>query len=248
MRAFLDIPYGKLQNPAQKLNVYLPDEGDSFPVFIFIHGGGLVNGDKDKPDFARTFEKRGIALVSINYRMYPEAKYPDYIEDCAEALAWVFENIGSYCKPNGIYAGGNSAGGYLSMMLCFDRSWLAKYGISPMQFAGFIHDAGQPTAHFRKIQYDGFDQKRVIIDETAPLYHIGVDPEYPPMLFIVSDNDRQNRYEQTMLTISTLKHFGHEGDSVQLEIMHGKHCEYHRLYDENGDNIFAKTVAEYILR
>ena len=96
------------------------------------------------------------------------------------------------------------------------------------------------------LEYSGIDSKRVIIDETAPIYHIGVDEKYSPMLFIVSDNDMQNRYEQTMLTLSTLKHFGHEGDSVKLVVMHGKHCQYTREHDENGDVVFGKIVVDYI--
>ena len=248
MRSFLDIKYGN-EHQLQKLDIHLPDEGDAFPVFIYFHGGGLKDGDKAASylcDAAKTTAKDGIAFVSVNYRMYPDAKYPDYIEDCAEAVAWIFGNIGKYCKPNGIYVGGSSAGGYLSMMLCFDKSWLGKYGISPLDVAGYIHDAGQPTAHFTVLKYNDIDPRRVIIDETAPLYHIGVDETYSPMLFIVSDNDRQNRYEQTMLTLSTLKHFGHEGDKVKLTVMHGKHCQYMREYNEKGETILGTIIAKYI--
>ena len=77
------------------------------------------------------------------------------------------------------------------MMLCFDRRWLAVHGLSPMDFSGFIHDAGQPTAHFTVLKYRGIDSRRVIVDETAPLYHIGVDETYPPMRFLVSDHDME---------------------------------------------------------
>ena len=139
MRSFFDIQYGELKNPAQKLDIHLPDEGSKFPVFVYFHGGGLKDGDKAAQhlvDNAATTTKSGIAFVSVNYRMYPDAKYPEFIEDCAESVAWVFKNIEKYCKPNGIYVGGSSAGGYLSMMLCFDKSWLNKYGISPLDITG----------------------------------------------------------------------------------------------------------------
>ena len=246
MRSFIDLTYGELGNCAQKLDVYLPDLGDSFPVMVYFHGGGLQSGDKGVTNIAETLVKRGIALVSANYRMYPTAKYPEFVEDAAEAVAWVFENISKYCKPESIYVGGSSAGGYLSMMLCFDRKWLAKYNISPMDVSGFIHDAGQPTAHFKVLAERGIDSRRVIIDDSAPLYHIGVDNEYPRMLFIVSDNDMQNRYEQTMLVISTLKHFGHQGDKVKLIVKKGTHVQYTKEFCENGENVFAKIVADYI--
>ena len=65
------------------------------------------------------------------------------------------------------------------------------------------------------------------------------------MLFIVSDNDMPNRYEQTLLTVSTLKHFGH-GDKVSLEIIHGGHCEQDNRNNADGDNELGAIVKGYI--
>ena len=248
MKIFSDIAYAG-ESPLQKLDIILPDEGSIFPVFIYIHGGGIENGDKAGLNFFSTMTDRGIAIVSINYRMYPNTKYPEFIEDCAMATDWTMKNIGRYCKPRGFYLGGSSAGGYLSMMLCFDKRWLAPYGIKPTDIDGYIHDAGQPTAHFNVLKYSGIDSKRVIVDETAPLYHIGVDEKYSRMLFIVSDNDRENRYEQTLLVLSTLKHFGHTEPEVTWKLMHGKHCEYLRDYmlSPEGVSPFGTVAADFIL-
>jgi hypothetical protein len=64
------------------------------------------------------------------------------------------------------------------------------------------------------------------------------------MRFIVSDNDMKGRYEQTMLMLSTLSHFGYEGfDHV---VMHGKHCEYCKKYDENGESILGRLIYDFI--
>ena len=62
---------------------------------------------------------------------------------------------------------------------------------------------------------------------------------------IVYDNDMKNRYEQIMLLISTLKHFGHT-ENVTLQVMHGTHCAYVKRVDENGDSILGKLVLELI--
>ncbi len=243
MKTILDVCYSQEQN--QYLDIYLP-ESEAFSVFLFFHGGGLCAGDKAGAKyFAEYLTARGIAVVSANYRMYPQAKYPDFLEDSAEAVAWVMENMKQYGKVQKIYVGGSSAGGYISQMLCFDRRWLAKYGISPMDITGFIHDAGQPTCHFNVLKERGIDSRRIIVDESAPLYHIGVDSEYPPMLVIVSDQDIQNRYEQTVLLMSTLKHFGLEG-VAQMKLMSGKHTAYIKIYEENGDNVFGKLVWEFV--
>ncbi len=244
MKKFLDVCYS--EETKQCLDIYLPDT-EQFKTFVYFHGGGIQAGDKsDVKFFCEYLANRGIAAVSVNYRMYPQAKYPEFIEDVAESVAWVFDNINKYGKSTGIYVGGSSAGGYMSQLLCFNKEYLARHNINVMDIAGFVHDAGQPTAHFNVLQKSGIDGKRVIVDETAPLYYVGVDNEYPPMLIIVSDNDMFNRFEQTQLLITTLKHFGH-GDKITYKLMHGNHCAYVEAETQDGDGGFGQTVADFIL-
>ena len=131
------------------------------------------------------------------------------------------------------------------MMLCFDRRWLNAVGIDLSEISGYFHDAGQPTAHFNVLKYSGVDRRRVIIDETAPLYYIGVEESYPKMAFIVSDNDMKNRYEQTMLVLGTLRHFGYDMDKVILHEMHGTHTHYARKDYDNGVT-YSEMIKELI--
>ena len=188
---------------------------------------------------------RGIALASVNYRMYPTARYPDFVEDAAHAVAWVSRNIGAYGRYQRIVVGGSSAGGYLSMMLCFDPRWYATCGEFPVPVTAYVHDAGQPTCHYNVLRERGIDPGRVIVDDSAPLYHVGTSESYPPMLFIVSDNDMENRYEQTELMRSTLRHFGH-GDKISYRLMHGKHCAYNKAVDETGSSVLGSLVSSFI--
>lgn len=240
MKTIRNIAYGS--HPARILDVHLPD-CPSFPVFLYFHGGGLESGSRaDQTALFEHLTKNGIAAVSADYRMYPEAKYPDFIEDAAAAAAWCRANMPAYGGTD-VFIGGSSAGGFLSMMLCFDRRWLGAHGLSAMDFTGFVHDAGQPTCHFNVLRERGVDGRRVIVDDSAPLYHIGEDEAYPPMLLIVADNDMENRYEQTQLVLSTLKHFGH---TAALKVMHGGHCEYVDQIDEDNVSILGKTVADFI--
>ena len=243
MRKVENICYCDIGHPRHYLDLYLPDS-DTFDVFVYFHGGGLENGSKDNAlaESGQYLLERNIAVVAVNYRMYPSAVFPEFIRDAAAAVAWTFKNINNYGTAKGIYVGGSSAGGYLSMMLCFDKSYLAPHKIHPTQIAGFIHDAGQPTSHFNVLREQGIDSRRVIVDKTAPLYFIGQEPEYAPMLFIVSDNDMENRYEQTMLVLSTLKHFRYDQSKIALKVMNGTHCHYVRRY-ENG---LGTLVHEFI--
>ena len=250
MKHLPDIPYTLAAHPEQKLDLYLPDDAASFPLFLYFHGGGIESGDKAIEGVAKTLTDRGIAVASANYRMYPEARYPDFICDAAAACAWVKKHIGEYGSCEKIFVGGSSAGGYLSMMLCFDPKYLAPYGLKPTDFAGFIHDAGQPTTHFNVLRERGLDPRRVIVDEAAPLFYVTAETagRVPPMLLIVSDNDIPARYEQTMLFMAQMKKTGFDMDKVQIKVMHGTHCAYCNAKDGHGDSILGLICCEYITK
>jgi hypothetical protein len=77
-RKFLDIPYAHL-SPTQKLDIYLPDEGEGpFPVIVAIHGGAFMGCDKGDLQVLPMLEglKRGYAVVAINYRLSWEPGSP----------------------------------------------------------------------------------------------------------------------------------------------------------------------------
>ncbi len=120
IRKFLDISYAPL-SPAQKLDIYLPDEGvGPFPVIIAIHGGAFMGCDKADMQVLPMLEglKRGYAVVSINYRMSGEAQFPALVHDAKAAVRWVRANSKRYkFDLQRIAAWGGSAGGYLVTML-----------------------------------------------------------------------------------------------------------------------------------
>lgn len=119
-RRFLNIPYAA-RSPAEKLDIYLPDSGDGpFPVIVAIHGGAFMGCDKADMQVMPMLEslKRGYAVVSINYRLSWEAKFPALVEDGKAAIRWIRANASQYkLDPEKIAAWGGSAGGYLSTML-----------------------------------------------------------------------------------------------------------------------------------
>ena len=133
------------------------------------------------------------------------------------------------------------------MMLCFDDRYLGRVGLKPTEIDAYIHDAGQPTSHFNVLKEFGKDSRRVITDETAPLFFVGTAEQYSPMLFIVSDQDMVGRYEQTLLTVKTLQHFGHE-ERVFLTVMKGKHCKYVYQEDENGEGILGTVLLSFLTK
>jgi acetyl esterase/lipase len=117
-----------------KLDIYAPAEGRDLPVVVWIHGGGLRGGKKKVPEALRG---QGLVVVAPNYRLHPKVKAPAYIEDVAAAVAWTFENIGSYGgSSEKIVVSGHSAGGYLASMVGLDKRWLAKHEIDADRIAG----------------------------------------------------------------------------------------------------------------
>ena len=248
MKFFPSIAYRKDATASQTLDLYIPDV-NGFPTFVHFHGGGLEAGDKKSMQATGEYlAAHGIAFATANYRLYPDAVYPEFIRDAAAAVAWVKKHILEYGGNDSIFVGGDSAGAYLSMMLCFDNRWLTPHRIDPAKLAGFIHDAGQPTNHYNVLREYGNDPRSIIVDEKAPLYHVGRAKEYAPMLFLVSDDDMENRYEQTMLMVSTLKHFGYDLTKIELEVLSGKHCAIVKQRDESGNNVLGKRIEQFILK
>ena len=247
MKVIENIYYTRAQSPFQSLDLYLP-ECESFPVVIYFHYGGFTGGDKSGYKFIPFLQERGIAVISANYRLYPEAAYPDFLRDGAMAVAWAYKHMPEYGNITGYFIGGSSAGGYLTEMLCFDKKYLAVHKLHPKMIAGFVHMAGQPTTHFNVLRERGLDSRRVIIDEAAPLYHIGNEAEYAPMMFFVSDNDMKNRLEQTMLAVSTLRHFGYDESKFECHVMAGKHCQFEKFVDEDGQSTFGHMLVGFINR
>lgn len=245
MNVMKDIAYGR--HEMHKLDVYLPAEKVK-SVFLYFHGGGLKAGDKvDAELFADYLCRQGVALISSNYRMYPNASYPEYILDAADSVAWTLEYMRRELGCHKLYVGGSSAGGYLSLMLCFDHKYLKNVGVDPDFIAGYLHDAGMTTTHYNILREErGLSYKRIIVDEAAPLYYVGLAESYPPMRFVVSDGDVATRMEQTQLMLATLTRFGYTGfDHV---LMSGKHCAYCVETDEQGQSVFAQMVYDFICR
>jgi acetyl esterase/lipase len=188
------------------LDIYLPGTTD-FATVVWFHGGGLTSGNKFIPE---GLKNQGIAVVAVNYRLYPKVKSPTYIDDAAAAVAWVFKNIASYGgNPNLIFVAGHSAGGYLTSMLGLDKSYLNSYDIDSDAIAGLIPYSGHTITHFtvrseRELKWDD-----VRVDHMAPLAHIRKDS--PPIILITGDRELElhGRYEENAYFWRMLQIIGH---------------------------------------
>lgn len=178
------------------------------PVVVWFHGGGLTGG---KAKIYNELKETDYVIVAPEYRLLPTVEIDSCIDDAAKAVAWVFENIKDYGgDPSKIFVSGHSAGGYLTSMIGFDKSRLAKYNIDADSIAGLIPFSGQAITHYewRKI-HNGMSPLQPTIDQWAPLYHIRKDA--PPYIIVSGDRNLElyGRYEENAYLWRMLKLLEH---------------------------------------
>lgn len=102
------------ESKTQTLDVYLPKHSkNSSPVVIYAHPGGFRFGDKSMGSaaIAKGFLDNGYALVTVNYRLSGEARFPSAVQDFFAAIAYIKNNATNFkIDPNNIYLFGESAG------------------------------------------------------------------------------------------------------------------------------------------
>lgn len=139
-----NIAYGT--QARQQLDIYIPKHtpAHKLPVVIFFYGGSWESGQKEDYLFAaEAFASRGYLTVVPNYRVYPEVKFPDVMQDPASAAKWVKTNITAYGgDDNQIFLVGHSAGAHLLTMLALNPEYLNQRNLSPTDFAGYVGLAG----------------------------------------------------------------------------------------------------------
>ncbi len=102
------------------LRIYVPDGSGPFAVMMNFHGGGWVIGDNDTADAQcrEMCRRAGVAVVSVDYRLAPEHRYPAAADDCYAATVWAAANAGSFnADGSRIAVGGDSAGGNLAAVV-----------------------------------------------------------------------------------------------------------------------------------
>jgi acetyl esterase/lipase len=198
-----------------KLDIYYPAGTGNFATVVWFHGGGLEGGSKQIP---AELKNRGVAVVAVNYRLSPEAENPSYIVDAAEATAWVFRNIKNYGgDPGKIFVSGHSAGGYLALMVGFDKSYMAVYGVDADRIRGLIPVSGQTNTHYTIRRERGLPSGIPVIDRYAPINC--VRKGIPPTLLITGDRDLEltARYEENLHLKAIMKNMENDVELYELQ-------------------------------
>ena len=183
------VSYGP--EPRQKLDVYTPlDLKEPAPVVLFFYGGNWNDGARGDYRFVgEALASHGMVSVVADYRLYPEVRYPVFLEDSARAVAWTVTNVRGYGGDDGrLFVMGHSAGAYIAAMLALNPRWLAAQGLTPDALRGWIGLAGP----YDFIPIQNLTTRPVFWypdtpADSQPINHVSAAS--PPALLIAAKND-----------------------------------------------------------
>jgi acetyl esterase/lipase len=173
-----------------RLDLYAPTaRSGPLPVLFFIYGGGWYLGRRQEyAAVGRAFAKLGFLVAIADYRLFPEVRFPAFVEDSGLALNFVIANAGAYGGDAGrIVLAGQSSGAYNAMMLALQPERFGVSGLGP-RLRGLVGLAG-PYDFYPfdvKVSIDAFGGVREP-EQTQP---INLDVSHaPPMFLAHGDKD-----------------------------------------------------------
>lgn len=209
----IDVTYCTAEPSSQKMDVYFPDSGGPWPALVYVHGGSWMRGDKSEAlMFASGLTAQGYLVVSINYSLYPPARFPAMIQDVKCAVRSLRAHAGEYnIDSNRIGAFGVSAGGHLVSLLgtsdqsagwdvgeYLDQSSRVKAVIAMAPVTDLSRNF--PNADIEAMRHVGFGEDNIV--QASPITHVTSDD--PPFLLIHGDRDEVVPYEQSQLMYDRL--------------------------------------------
>lgn len=184
-----NLRYGEL--PRQQLDVYQPHGAPiPAPVVIFFYGGRWQTGSKSDYRFVgEALASKGFVAVLPDYRLYPEVKFPVFVEDAALSVRWVHDHAASFGgDPQRIYLMGHSAGAHIAALLNLDEHYLRAVGMDPHGIRAMAGLAGP----YDFLPFEDADLRALFgppqgWPSTQPINF--VDGTEPPMLLLQGEAD-----------------------------------------------------------
>ena len=185
-----DIPYGS--DPRQRLDVYAPrPRRPDAPIVVFFYGGGWNSGRRQDYLFVgASLASHGYVAVIPDYRTYPQARWPAFLQDSAEAVRWAHDHGAAYGgDARKLVLMGHSAGAYNAAMLTLDGRWLGGVGMAPGRDVRAMVGLAGPydflPLHSDELK-DIFGPPAQLPD-TQPINHVG--PGTPPLWLGTDQHD-----------------------------------------------------------
>lgn len=226
-----------------------------------IHGGGWRNGDKlnrglndNKVPF---FARNGFIYISINYRLSPTVQHPAHVEDVAEAIAWVHNNINKYGGDrNKIFVMGHSAGAHLAALVATDERRLKQHkkdlsvinGVILLDGAGYdIPSQMQGSERFggnlNEMYVYAFTINEAVQKDASPYFHIEKGNTIPPFL-IFTAGGRIASVNQSKKMVEALLKAGVQ--AATIDITAKSHAAINRDFG-SADEMITQKSKEFLI-
>jgi acetyl esterase len=178
-----DIAY-RLYTPANDATEYLPG-------FVFFHGGGMVAGSIDTHDrvCAALAQTTGCRLISVDYRLAPEHKFPAAVEDAIAATVWVSEHAVSLgIDAARLVVGGDSAGATLAAVACQESLRNAGPAIAAQCLICPVLDFEEASPSRQAFAENHLIDRATLEADLADYLPPGADPANPRISPLRADN------------------------------------------------------------
>ena len=221
--AYRDVTYCN----AQTLDLFVPSAASTrpLPLAIFVHGGGLTQGDKGylNPIFLNALARAGFAVADLNYRLAPQSKFPAQIEDVKCGIRYLRAHVETYdISSINLFAFGTSYGGTLVSLAALTGSQ------SPFDVGPYLNQSSAVLAAvdmFGPADLPGwipsqavnvdFGGNRANLLLASPTHYVKANA--PPILIVQGAEDRSVPESQSV-ELYTKLHAA--GDQTQLMLVH----------------------------
>ena len=205
-----DIPYQNRSGKELLMDIFEPivEKGTELPVIINIHGGGLVDGNKNTSEgFCRQLAKRGYLVCSLEYRLIPDVRVYEQFDDVCSGMDCIGRTLVKFDVDfTRIYLVAESAGAYLTTYVAAMKKSKALqdaigYAPTHMSFNAmalisgmFYTTRSDPVGWFLSRSFYGKDKKSLAMAEYTNPEHPEIIYNIPPCYLITSKADFLERY------------------------------------------------------
>lgn len=250
-----NIAYRAGGNARQQLDVYQPTDpvvaAMPVPVVVFFYGGAWQEGSRSDYLFvAEALTQRGYVVVVPDYRVFPEVKYPEFLNDGAAAVAWATINVDRYGGDRSrIFLMGHSAGAHIAAMLALDNTFLDAQKVPRTSVKGLIGLAGPydflPLTEPNVIALFASEPNLAL---TQPIHYVSTfaAKSTPPVLLLHGDDDKRV-YPKNSINLA--RELRATGVKVELDLLPGlSHIDIIAKFTRllRGDGKVVDRVDQFI--